>query len=68
MGSLEKSGERRLRAVEAGGEAQRLLDGRAGSREGFRAGGAALELGGDAQGRGFGRGDSSPVTSRYQRG
>src|SRR5262249_23473110 len=64
--ALEETGEGPLRPVEAGGEAQRLFDGRMTPREGLRTGGAALEVGGDAQ-RFAGRG-SSPVTSRYQPG
>jgi len=49
VGALEKPGEGCLRTVEAGGEAQRLSDGRMARREGLRAGGATFEVGGDAQ-------------------
>jgi hypothetical protein len=45
----EEGREVSLGAVQARREAQRLRDGRMGGRQGLGAGGAALEVGGDAQ-------------------
>jgi len=69
VGPLEEPRQRGLRPVEAGGEPQGLGDGRVARREGLGSRGAALEIGGDAQGNpGYGRRFSSPVTLRYQAG